>query len=489
MIHPTFVAMKWHSSHILSISSLVILSGFIGFWLYNSYYDERSALQKELYYHFGKASQEVKDSIFQAMIKVIDTSYVEHIQGEPDTLINITIKPTIKNRKLIIADSLKSRKEFFTSSEFKLFIADSENNQTKFSHDSSVTIDIVRPQDGEFNIFSFSEVASTELTSVEENFQNRIIKAGLPSTYMVLETFDSTLIKDGLSIVINKINPVHGQTSIAKFEAYQGYLIKRMWLQILFGFFLFSVVAIALYISNLRYRELRKLADMKNDFVSNMTHELKTPISTVSVAIEAMKNFEVLHDKERTEEYLDISKNELNRLTLLVDKVLKMSQFDNNYGHLDKMKELSLADVVQSVSDSMKLQLEKYHASLFVELEEGDFKIMGDRVHITNIIYNLVDNALKYGGSKPKIWIKIQEEMDKIILKVRDSGIGIRKENQDKIFDKFFRIPTGNTHNIKGYGLGLSYVAGVVKAHGGEIKVESKENEGSEFTINLPKHV
>ena len=481
--------MKWHGSHILSISSLIILLGFIGFWLYNSYYDERSALQKELYYHFGEASQEVKDSIFQTMIKVIDTTYVDRIHGESDTLINVMIKPRIRNKKMIIADSLKSRKEFFTSNEIKLFVTDSEHDHSDFSKDSTLSFEFKGLNSGEVNIFSFTEVESTELADVEGNFQNRVIAAGLPCNYMVLETFDSTLIKEGLSIVINKFNPVHGQTSIAKFEAYQGYLFRKMWPQILFGLFLFSVVAVALYIANKRYRELRKLADMKNDFVSNMTHELKTPISTVSVAVEAMKNFNVLQDKERTEEYLDISKNELNRLTLLVDKVLKMSQFDNNYGQLEKLKELSLADVVQSVSDSMKLQLEKYQASLFVELEEGDFRIMGDRVHITNIIYNLVDNALKYGGSKPKIWIRVQEGMDKIILKVKDSGIGISKENQDKIFDKFFRIPTGNTHNIKGYGLGLSYVAGVVKAHGGDIKVESKENEGSEFIINLPKHV
>ena len=156
---------------------------------------------------------------------------------------------------------------------------------------------------------------------------------------------------------------------------------------------------------------------------------------------------------------------------------------------MEKLKELNLQEVVQSVSSSMKLQLDRYQASLFVDLEDGNYTMMGDRVHLTNIIYNLVDNALKYGGSKPEIWIKMQEKMDEIVLKVKDTGIGISKENQEKIFDKFFRVPTGNTHNIKGYGLGLSYVAGVVKAHGGEISVNSKENEGSEFIINLPKHV
>ena len=356
-------------------------------------------------------------------------------------------------------------------------------------HDTGqVNIEI---RDGEgpvVDFFSFTDVESNELGLVEERFRKKIIDAGLPSNYLILETFDSLLINEGLSIIINKINPVFGQTSIAKFESYQRFLLSRIWPQIVFGIFLFSIVAFALYLSNVQYRELRKLSDMKNDFVSNMTHELKTPISTVSVAIEALKNFDALKNKAKTEEYLDISKNELNRLTLLVDKVLKMSQFDNNFGQLDKIKELDFKEIVEGVSNSMKLQLEKYNASLFLELEQGDYKVKGDKVHLSNIVYNLVDNALKYGGQKPQIWINMQEGIDVIILKIKDSGQGISKEYQEKIFDKFFRVPTGNTHNIKGHGLGLSYVAGVVKAHGGRISVASKENQGSEFIINLPKH-
>lgn len=477
--------MKFNSGTVLSTSSLIILLGFIGFWLFNSYHEEKNAVQKELYFYFKEASQEVKDSLFKDMIQKADTTFVHRDLGGADTLINLVVKPMIRSKKIALADSFKHKKEYFTSSEFKVFISD----ENRFLKDSGqLNIEINNGQGPIVDFFSFTDVENNELDLVETKFSQKIMESGLPSNYMILETFDSLLINAGLAIVINKINPIFGQTSIAKFESYQGYLIGRMWPQILFGIFLFSVVAIAFYISNMKYMELKKLSDMKNDFVSNMTHELKTPISTVSVAIEALKNFDALNDRKKTDEYLDISKNELNRLTLLVDKVLKMSQFDNNFGQLEKKKEIDLKEVVENVSSSMKLQLEKYNASLFVDLEQGDYHLKGDRVHLSNIIYNLIDNALKYGGNQPNIWIKLQQGIDGLILKIKDSGDGISKEYQEKIFERFFRIPTGNTHNIKGHGLGLSYVAGVVKAHGGNISVKSKLNEGSEFVINLPQY-
>jgi signal transduction histidine kinase len=480
--------MKFNPGTILTTASLIILMGFIGFWLKNAYQDEKAAVKTDLYLKFKEASQEVKDSIFKNMFRYADTSFIHSDIGAQDTLINLVVRPTVRTKKIMLADSVKYKKEFFTSNEFKVFITDEGSWSTSDTNVLNIEIEGSK-QKKVLDFVSFTEVGGNELSLIEEKFQRRIKDAGLPADYMILETFDSTLIKDGLAIVINKINPVYGQTSIAKFESFRPYLLKRMWPQILFGVFLFSVVAIAFYISGLRFKELKRLSEMKNDFVSNMTHELKTPISTVSVAIEALKSFDALEDRNKTREYLDISKNELNRLTLLVDKVLKMSQFDNNYGQLDKMKEMDFKEIVESVSSSMKLQVEKYNASLFLELEQGDYNLHGDKVHLSNIVYNLIDNALKYGGQKPSIWVNLHDGIDGIILKIRDSGAGINKEYQEKIFDKFFRIPSGNTHNIKGHGLGLSYVAGVIKAHGGKISVNSQENIGSEFIINLPKHV
>ena len=484
--------MKPISGKVLSTTSLLILLGFIGFWLYSSYLDEIRTVKKELQLVFTTASQEVKDSLFNEMFRSAENAFTYTSENQDSTMVSMVVKrPAFRKKKIMLDDSLKQKQDFFTKNEFRVIIKDGgeRNIEGEWKHEYG-NMDIAVHHDSMpvFDVISLTTVDEGELELVEESFNRKIIEAKLPSEYLVLETFDSTLLSEGLSIVINKINPVYGQTSIAKFSGYKGFVIWRIWPQIAFGLFLFSVVSIAFFISNKRYNELERISAMKNDFVSNMTHELKTPISTVSVAIEALKSFDVLADKNKTKEYLDISKNELSRLTLLVDKVLKMSQFDNNFGQLEKRIEMDFKEIVESVSSSMKLQLEKYNASLFVDLEEGEYHVLGDRIHLANIVYNLLDNALKYGGKKPKIWIHLEHGLDNIVLKVKDSGLGISKENQVKIFDKFFRVPTGNTHNIKGHGLGLSYVAGVVKAHGGNISVSSTENQGSEFIINLPKY-
>jgi signal transduction histidine kinase len=249
------------------------------------------------------------------------------------------------------------------------------------------------------------------------------------------------------------------------------------------------MVGAAFYFSVKSLHEQEKIGQLKNDFISNMTHELKTPISTVGVAIEAMQNFDVLSSPKRTNEYLNIASNELSRLSILVDKVLKMSQFESAGAPLGKVTISDFDEIIKNVSESMQIQFEKYNATLELNIPDGNYQVEGDKVHLANIIYNLMDNALKYSKEDPKIQILLLEKSEDIILKITDNGIGIPKEYQSKIFDQFFRVPTGNVHNIKGYGLGLNYVSKVVKAHGGKINLRSKESKGTEFTIELPKYV
>jgi two-component system, OmpR family, phosphate regulon sensor histidine kinase PhoR len=220
--------------------------------------------------------------------------------------------------------------------------------------------------------------------------------------------------------------------------------------------------------------------------VSNVTHELKTPISTVSVAIEALSNFNVLQNPAQTKEYLEISKNELNRLTILVDKVLKMSIFEQKDLAL-KTEPINFKSLIENVLATMKLQFEKYHAQVDFDFTGNHFSLEGDAIHLTNVVYNLLENALKY-SSEPIISIRLAEENQSICLKIQDNGIGISEEYLPKIFDKFFRVPTGNVHNTKGYGLGLSYVKSVVEKHKGTIAVTSKTGTGSCFIINLPSN-
>ncbi len=263
------------------------------------------------------------------------------------------------------------------------------------------------------------------------------------------------------------------------------FLLKRMLPTALLSLFIIGFTIVSFWLLYRNLQRQRRLADIKNEFISNITHELKTPIATVSVAIEAMRSFNAGMDPQKSKEYLDISANELQRLSLLVDKVLKLSMFEKKEIDL-KYEALDMQELVAEVTSSMRLQFEKQGAAVNVATE-GDTTLEGDRLHLVSVIFNLLDNALKYSPRTPRIDVKIKGTPNRLYLSVKDGGIGIPAEYKDKVFDKFFRVPTGNLHNAKGYGLGLSYVAQVVSKHSGNIKVESVEGNGCKFIISLPK--
>ncbi|HUR67042.1 MAG TPA: HAMP domain-containing sensor histidine kinase [Chitinophagaceae bacterium] len=263
------------------------------------------------------------------------------------------------------------------------------------------------------------------------------------------------------------------------------YLMRQIMQPILFSFLLLGVTILSFVLLYRNLLKQQRLAELKNEFISNITHELKTPIATVGVAIEALKNFNAIQDPQRTKEYLDISGHELQRLSLLVDKVLRLSMFEKKEVEL-KYEPVDLYELVQEVTASLKLQFEKYHADVRIT-HLGDVNLQGDRLHLLSVIFNLLDNALKYGKENPVIQIDLAGNDSHVVLKVIDNGIGIAPAYKEKIFEKFFRIPHGDTHNAKGYGLGLSYAAQVIKKHKGTIAVESDEGQQTVFTVTLPK--
>ncbi len=263
------------------------------------------------------------------------------------------------------------------------------------------------------------------------------------------------------------------------------YLLKKIAAPILFSFFLVGITVVSFF---LLYRNLvkqQRLAQLKNDLISNITHELKTPIATVGVAIEALKNFNAIQDTARTQEYLTISQNELQRLGLLVDKVLKLSMFEKKEIELQTAP-CDLKEIAEEVIASLRLQVEKYQATIRLTTA-GNLHLTADRLHLLSVIFNLLDNALKYSKENPVVNVSIVEFEKNLVLKIEDKGIGIPPQYKDKVFEKFFRVPAGDTHNAKGHGLGLSYVAQVMQKHGGTIELESAEGIGSTFTLTFPK--
>lgn len=272
---------------------------------------------------------------------------------------------------------------------------------------------------------------------------------------------------------------------VAQFPEYQSFVFKKTLPQILFSLLLFGMTALAFGLVYRSLRQQERLTALKNDFISNITHELKTPIATVSVAIEALQNFNALQKPELTKEYLDISKNELSRLSMLVDKVLKLSVFEQKEPELKK-EIIDMASLVAQVLDSMRLQFEKLGVKIAFDTEGVDHTfIEADKTHLTSVIYNLLDNAIKYDGKN--LNIQFAADQNALKMSIEDDGCGIASEYQAKIFDKFFRVPKGDIHNVKGYGLGLSYVASIVKQHGGRIEVQSILEKGSTFSVFLPK--
>lgn len=263
------------------------------------------------------------------------------------------------------------------------------------------------------------------------------------------------------------------------------YIFRKLLPQILFSIFLIGLTITAFIVLYRNLKAQHRLTDIKNDFISNITHELKTPIATVSVAVEAIKSFDVLKQPEKTKEYLDIAGNELNRLSLLVDKVLKLSMFEKQQIAL-QYEQFDIKQLVEDVLASMSLQFEKAQATVHFHSSGNSFIISADHLHITSVLYNLLDNALKYSKKQPAIEVSVNTNGKECILSVKDNGAGVPVEYRNKIFEKFFRVPAGNKHNIKGYGLGLSYVAHIMQQHNGSIRVECQPDKGSEFIVTIP---
>jgi two-component system phosphate regulon sensor histidine kinase PhoR len=324
---------------------------------------------------------------------------------------------------------------------------------------------------------------SVRVQEVDSSFARRMRGLNLAVPFEVERLKKGAVDTSINAVTIGIRNPITFRLTLGNANPF---LMQRILGPIILSVFLVLFTIITFWVLYRNMLRQQRLAAIKNEFISNITHELKTPIATVSVAIEAMRSFSASLDPAKTREYLDISANELQRLSLLVDKVLKLSMFEKQSIDL-KYEDLDLQDLVSEVVSSMRLQFERRNASVNI-YADGDTQLQGDRLNLVSVIFNLVDNALKYSPDAPQISIRMQGGGDSVQLSVEDAGIGVPAEYRKRIFEKFFRVPTGNVHNAKGYGLGLSYVAHVVKKHHGAIRVEANSPAGSRFLITLPKN-
>ena len=231
----------------------------------------------------------------------------------------------------------------------------------------------------------------------------------------------------------------------------------------------------------------KKLSEMKNDFINNMTHEFKTPISTISLAAQMLNDPSVAKSPAMFQHISGVINDETKRFRFQVEKVLQMSMFDRQKT-LMKLHNVDVNDLVAGVMSTFKLKVEKYGGVIDADLEAEDAIVSVDEMHFTNVIFNLLDNAVKYRREEEplSLFIRTRTVGDKVEISIRDNGIGIKREELKKIFDKFYRVSTGNRHDVKGFGLGLAYVHKIITDLKGDIRVESEINQGSTFIITLP---
>ena len=263
------------------------------------------------------------------------------------------------------------------------------------------------------------------------------------------------------------------------------YILSSLGLMTLSTFLLTMLIIMSFSVTLLIIFRQKRISEIKSDFVNNMTHELKTPISTISLAAQMLNDKSIPVERKNLSYLGGVIADESKRLGLQVEKVLQMAIFEKTRLKL-KLKEFDVHEVIKKVVANFSLQLESQNGMLVTELGANNPIVVADEVHVTNVINNLLDNALKYKSGNPEIIIFTKNATGGIVIAFKDNGVGISRENVRKIFDQFYRVPTGNVHNVKGFGLGLSYVKKIVEAHGGRIWVDSTLGIGSTFSVFLP---
>ncbi|MBT6685178.1 MAG: HAMP domain-containing histidine kinase [Bacteroidetes bacterium] len=269
------------------------------------------------------------------------------------------------------------------------------------------------------------------------------------------------------------------------FPTKRNYIYKSLSSLLIASIFFTITILIVFFITIFTIIKQKRISEIKSDFINNMTHEFKTPIATISLAADTILNPKTLDNKSQIQYFTSIIKEENKRMNNQVEKVLLMALIDNHELVLE-LENLDIHIIIKKAISSVSLQLQKNNANVELSLKAEKIEVLTDIFHFTNVICNLLDNAIKYSSENPEIKISTYNQGNMLCLTIEDNGIGMTKEVQNKIFDKFYRQTTGNIHNVKGFGLGLSYVANIVEKCKGKIVVESIVGEGSKFIIYLP---
>ncbi|MBK9335164.1 MAG: HAMP domain-containing histidine kinase [Lewinellaceae bacterium] len=261
-------------------------------------------------------------------------------------------------------------------------------------------------------------------------------------------------------------------------------LLSNMWIVVVFTILMLITVAFFIYAMFVILKQ-KQLSELQRDFINNMTHEFRTPISTINISTDVFLQNETIKADPRLTRYSGIIKEQVMRLNTQVEKVLQLAKIERDNVELN-LEDIDLAELLRSISPSLELKIGEKNGTLHLDLGTTDAVVRADRLHLTNILHNLVDNGVKYSRDAPNITIQLQKQDKNLVLRVQDQGIGIAKEHQKHIFSKFYRVPTGNVHNVKGFGLGLFYVKTICKEHRWKLFLDSEPGKGTTVEIRMP---
>ncbi|OFY33305.1 MAG: hypothetical protein A2W91_12740 [Bacteroidetes bacterium GWF2_38_335] len=475
---------------ILMIFSLLLLTVFLTSWLINQYSGQRKLLVDDLKLGLQNSEQQVMDSLLAKQF--IDPLKAE--AGWVSIAVNSTESPEKINHQIssyrVCSDSAITNMYVDT---IKMVIRDSSARmKINIQRDEKVLFQGMRMFVTEFGHIGADSLCSDSLIAVgldadtlllQNIFGDFMESRDYNFSVLWLKTNDTSGIDEENKIVLKC--HYFNNISATEISGFRIFLLRKISTQIIFALVLLIVTALAFRMAYRSMRSQRRLLAMKNDFISNISHELKTPVSTVKVALEALKDFDMKNNPEVVNEYLSMSLQEMNRLDDLVAKILNATALEEGR-NIVRLEKTDLNRLVTETLDSIHWQLEKSGAVVETFLEENLPEIMADPLHLRGVLVNLTDNAVKYSGEKPLIRISVKREKSGIVLSVADNGPGIPDEYLKKIFEKFFRVPQGNTHNVKGHGLGLYYAQVVAKQHNATLTARNLKEGGCELLLYFP---
>ncbi len=315
---------------------------------------------------------------------------------------------------------------------------------------------------------------------VYDPFTNRMLlqKTGRYPQELLTESFAYDLaVSPGTFYVPEKL--------LIYFPNEQQFIIRQIWRLLSVSIVLFLIIIVSFYMTIQTIFRQKKLSEMKNDLINNMTHEFKTPISTIALACEALRDRDIQKSEDMYNSYISVISEENKRLGGMAEQILQQAVFSQGKMKLKK-EVLDMHQIVEDAVNRKQLEVQAKEGSITISEKASESMVTGDKTHLTNTLINLLDNAIKYTLDTPKIVVNTINKRDRILIRVSDNGIGISKSNQKKIFEKLYRVHTGNVHDFKGFGLGLNYVKVILELHGGSVSVDSEPGKGSTFTISLP---